>query len=79
MAIQGSISANNFITIPHPNCLLRSLNLTGRYLYLEVKSPSTSTPFSLHFDFGLAERSHNLRLSVSNLFKHLNTSNGHVI
>ena len=69
MAIQGSISANNFITLPHPNSLLKGLNLTGRFLYLEVKSPSTGVPFSLHFDFGMAERSHNLRLSVSNLFK----------
>ena len=33
----------------------------------------------IHFDFGLAERSHSLRISVSNLFKNLNTSNGFVI
>jgi hypothetical protein len=59
--------------------MLKSLNLTGRYIYLEVKSPHSGTPFSLHFDFGIAERAHNLRLSVSNLYKHLNTSNGFVI
>ena len=79
MAIQGSISANNFITLPHPNCLLKSLNLTGRFIYLEVKSFNAGTPFSLHFDYGLAERSHSLRLSVSNLFKNFNASNGFVL
>lgn len=36
-------------------------------------------PFSLHFDFGMAERGHNIRLSVSNLFKGFNQSNGFVI
>lgn len=58
---------------------MKTLNLTGRYIYLEVKSPHSGNPFSLHFDFGMAERSHNVRISVSNLFKNLNTSNGFVI
>ena len=58
---------------------MKTLNLTGRFIYLELKSPNAGTPYSLHFDFGLAERSHSLRMSVSNLFKSLNTSNGFVI
>lgn len=39
MCITGSISANNFIQIPHPNSMTRSLGLTGRYLYLQAKAP----------------------------------------
>jgi hypothetical protein len=78
MNIQGSISANNFIQLPHPHSLQKSLNLTGRFIYLQVKSTS-GAPFSLHFDFGLADRGHGLRLSVSNLFKSFNQSNGFVI
>jgi hypothetical protein len=78
MKIEGSISANNFIQMPHPHSIQKGLGLTGRYIYLQLKS-SSGAPFSLHFDFGLAERGHNLRLSVSNLFKNFNTSNGFVI
>ena len=46
---------------------------------MQLKSPSPGSPFSFHFDYGLAERAHNLRLSVSNLFKSFNTSNGFVV
>ena len=53
--------------------------MTGRYIYLELKSGNSGTPFTIHFDFGLADRAHNLRISVSNLFKAFNTSNGFVI
>jgi hypothetical protein len=48
-------------------------------MYLEVKSPHSGSPFSFHFDYGVAEKSHNVRLSVSNLFKTFNTSNGFVV
>lgn len=77
-AIQGSISANNFVQIPNPTSLQKGLGLTGRYLYLQVKS-TAGAPFSLHFDYGFAERGHNVRVSVSNLFKSFNQSNGFVI
>ncbi len=43
-----------------------------------MKSTS-GAPFSLHFDYGFAERGHNVRVSVSNLFKSFNQSNGFVI
>lgn len=46
---------------------------------MEVKSTNNGTPFTMHFDFGFAERDHNTRISVSNLFKNFNTSNGFVI
>ena len=35
-------------------------------------------PYSYHIDFGLAERSHGVRFSISNLFKNFTTSNGFV-
>lgn len=69
MEISGSISANNYIMIPHPSCLMKALNLTGKFIYVEVKANSSGTPFAMHFDFGVAEKSHHVRISVSNLFK----------
>ena len=68
MQVAGSISANNFIQIPNPTSLQKCLGLTGRFIYIEAKS-SQQAPFSIHFDFGLAERGHGIRISVSNLFK----------
>jgi hypothetical protein len=78
MSIQGSISANNFIQLPHPHSIQKSLGLTGRFLYLQLKS-ATGAPFSLHFDLGMTDRGHGVRLSVSNLFKSFNQSNGFVV
>lgn len=65
--------------MPHPNSLLKALNLTGRFIYLQVKSANSGSPFTFHFDFGVVDRAHNLRISVSNLFKSFNTSNGFVV
>jgi len=56
----------------------KSLGLTGRYIYVQLKS-TAGAPFSIHFDFEMQERGHNVRLSVSNLFKSFNQSNGFVI
>ncbi len=44
-----------------------------------MKSSNSGTPFTIHFDFGVADRAHNVRISVSNLFKGANTSNGFVV
>jgi hypothetical protein len=33
LSIEGSISANNYIQIPHPSGTVKSLGLTGRYIY----------------------------------------------
>ena len=79
MCITGSISANNFIQIPHPNSMTRSLGLTGRYLYLQAKAPISSVPLSFHIDLALAERTHGIRISASNLYKTVSTQNGFVI
>lgn len=64
--------------LPHPTGLQKSLGLTGRYIYIEAMSEAGS-PFSIHFDFAMAERSHSLRISASNLFKVLNQTSGFVV
>jgi hypothetical protein len=79
MQINGTISANNYIQIPNPQSLQKSLGLTGRYLYLEVKAPLSSSPFSFHIDLTMAERGHGIRISSSNLYKKVSTQNGFVM
>lgn len=64
--------------MPHPASNIKNLGLTGRYVYFQVKCPRHGLPFSYHIDLGLAERSHGVRISISNLFKNFNTSNGFV-
>jgi hypothetical protein len=53
--INGTISANNYIQIPHPHCGTKSLGLTGRYIYLEIMT-FPGVPVNFHFDFLIAER-----------------------
>lgn len=80
MQLNGNISANNFIQIPHPDANMKApLGLTGRYLYLQVKAPVASSPLSFHFDLVLAERSHGIRISASNLYKTMTTQNGFAV
>lgn len=79
MCLSGSISANNFIQLPHPNSMTRTLGLTGRYVYLQVKAPISSVPFSFHIDLNMCERSTGIRLSASNLYKQVSTQNGFVM
>lgn len=79
MCLSGSISANNYIQIPHPNSMTRTLGLTGRYVYLQVKAPISSVPFSFHIDLNMCERSTGIRLSASNLYKQVSTQNGFVM
>lgn len=43
-----------------------------------MKCPRHGLPFSYHIDLAMAERSHGVRISISNLFKNFNTSNGFV-
>ena len=57
---------------------MKNLGLTGRYAYLQIKLPMHGQAFSFHLDLVMAERSHGIRISVSNLFKNFNQSNGFV-
>lgn len=76
--IEGTISANNFIQLPHPSANIKNLGLTGRYIYFQVKCVRHGLPFSYHIDLGMAERSHGVRISISNLFRKFDTQNGFV-
>jgi WD40 repeat protein len=70
--VWGSVSAANYIQIPRGKGTIRSLGLTGRYVYLQVMAVHNKL-FSVHLDFSLHNVKTNseevLRLSVSNLFK----------
>lgn len=79
MCIQGSISANNYIQMPHPLSETRSLSLTGRYLYLQVKAPVSSVPLSFHMDLNMSDRPGGIRISASNLYKQVSTQNDFVV
>ena len=79
MCIMGSISANNYIQMPHPLSEARSLGLTGRYLYLQAKAPVSSLPLSFHIDLHLADRPRGIRISASNLYKQVSTQNDFVV
>ena len=73
MYIQGSISANNYIQMPHPLSEVRSLGLTGRYLYLQAKAPVSSLPLSFHMDLQMCDLPRSIRISASNLYKEVST------
>jgi hypothetical protein len=76
MVVGGAISANNYIQIPCPTSGIRNLGLVGRYLYLQVKVHTNSTPMSFHFDLQMAGRAQSIiRVSASNLYKVFDTQN----
>lgn len=79
IGIEGTIAANNFIQIPRPVGPAKTLGLTGRYMYFQVKCPRHGLPFSYHVDLAMAEWSHGIRLTISNLFKNFSTANGFVV
>lgn len=73
----GSVCAANFIQIPRPKTSLRSLGLTGRFLYFQLLIPAGKL-FALHLDFSFdntkTRQEENLRLSVSNIFRGAKTA-----
>ena len=73
----GSVCAANFIQIPRPKTSLRSLGLTGRFLYFQLLIPPSQL-FALHLDFSFdntkTRQEENLRISISNIFKGAKTA-----
>lgn len=67
LILKGTIPANNYIQLPKPSASLKSLNLTGRYLYILLK-PFPDLNFVLHFDYQIPVGT-TLRISLSNLYK----------
>jgi hypothetical protein len=45
---------------------------------MQIKVPRHGLAFSHHLDLGMADRSHGIRISISNLFKNFGASNGFV-
>jgi len=33
LSVEGTISANNYVQLPHPSANIKNLGLTGRYIY----------------------------------------------
>ena len=70
--LSGSVCAANFIQIPKPKSTLRSLALTGRFIYFELLVPAGKL-FALHMDFAFDNRKtgreDSLRVSISNIFR----------
>ena len=59
--------SGNIIKCPHPQSKMKSMGLTGRFIYLEIQA-CPEKPFTIHLDFKIKGRN-NLRISFSNLFK----------
>ena len=63
----GAISANNSVSIPDPSQGMKSLNLTGRYIYIEFL-PVKGRYFTIHFDLQIKERDPLIKLTISNMY-----------
>ena len=74
--LQGSVSASNFIQVPKPRCSMKSLGLTGKYIYIQTRVPAGKL-FSLHLDLLLLNQKTSqeepFKVSLSNLFKETRT------
>jgi WD40 repeat protein len=70
--VWGSVSAANYIQIPRNKGPLKSLALTGRYVYIQFHVPPGKF-YAIHLDFILknykTQAEELLRLSLSNIFK----------
>lgn len=68
--LAGSISAANYIQIPKTASSMKTLGLTGKFLYVLVQVQPGKL-FSMHFDLSLTtpRATRLFRLSVSNLYK----------
>ena len=70
--IAGAVSAANSIQIPRAKSQLKTLGLTGKYLYIQMHSPPSKL-FSQHYEFVLknakTKSEEVMRVSLSNIFK----------
>lgn len=70
--LQGSVSASNFIQIPKQKSELKTLGLTGKFIYIQL-SVDAGKLFSMHLDLivknAQTNRDETLKVSLSNLFK----------
>ena len=73
--MNGDISANNYVQIPNPTSGVKSLGLNGRYIYVQIKAPSSSTPLVFHIDLIMRDRAEGMRVSCSNLYNKISSQN----
>jgi WD40 repeat protein len=68
--LAGSISAANYVQMPKTGSAMKTLGLTGKFMYV-LFQVQPGKLFSMHFDFALAtpRATRLFRLSVSNLYK----------
>lgn len=67
IVIKALVGVSNFIILPSTKSRLKSLGITGRYIYFSL-SGIESTNFTIHLDFTF-HKSKNSRISLSNLYK----------
>ena len=70
--LAGAVSAANYMQCPKAKTELKSLELTGRYVYVEMSVPAGKL-YSTHLDFVVSNRKTGgedvIRVTLSNIFK----------
>mmetsp|Transcript_155312 Transcript_155312/g.289735 ORF Transcript_155312/g.289735 Transcript_155312/m.289735 type:complete len:986 (+) Transcript_155312:42-2999(+) len=66
LRIRGSVSANNFVRVPSKKSPIKTLALTGEYIYLQMKTLDARF-FLVHLDFTVAAMG-TLRVTLSNIY-----------
>lgn len=69
LKLDGKISAANYINIPDPQLGIKSLQLTGRYIYIEFLPSTLKRVFNMYLDFVISDREQVIRFSISNLYE----------
>ncbi|EGR28052.1 WDr90 protein, putative [Ichthyophthirius multifiliis] len=76
--IEGSVSACNYINIPDVSTGIKSLGLTGRYIYLEFITIKQKY-FSIHLDFQVKSREQIVRFTITNMNEEYKNQNNQVL
>lgn len=75
--VTGSILSNNTVTIPDPTGEVKTTNLIGRYLYVELLT-APEKYFCVHLEIGIKDREPGVRLTLTNMEKEYTISGGNV-
>eukprot|EP00441_Pelagodinium_beii_P032413 CAMPEP_0197643076 /NCGR_PEP_ID=MMETSP1338-20131121/16530_1 /TAXON_ID=43686 ORGANISM="Pelagodinium beii, Strain RCC1491" /NCGR_SAMPLE_ID=MMETSP1338 /ASSEMBLY_ACC=CAM_ASM_000754 /LENGTH=1835 /DNA_ID=CAMNT_0043216291 /DNA_START=42 /DNA_END=5549 /DNA_ORIENTATION=- len=70
--IRGAVSSNNYIQIPSSKGDVKSLALTGEYIYLLIK-PLNMNFFLIHLDF-IVSGGNRFRVTLSNVYPEVKTT-----
>ncbi|CAE7672616.1 wdr90 [Symbiodinium sp. CCMP2456] len=75
--VQGSVSANNYIQLPKTKGKVRSLDLVGEFVYLQLKLLGGKY-FLIHLDY-VVSNGQRFRISLSNAYHEVGTATYHCI